>query len=357
VTELAVRSPNGDEVGSATVPGELFDAQVNIPLIHQVVVAQLAAARQGTHDTRTRGEVSGGGRKPYRQKGTGRARQGSIRAPQFAGGGVVHGPSPRSYQQRTPKKMKTAALLGALSDRARAGRLHVLTGLLDGEEPSTNAAARALGAITDRRRLLVVAERSDDLTCKSVRNIERVHLIAPDQLNTYDVLVVDDVVFTQGAMSEFLATRGHQFEVRPVAGNAGRAGARPARRGSRRRARDGDRCRSPGGRHRRGASGRGGVVSDDPRSVLLAPVISEKSYGLLDLNKYTFLVDRRANKSQIKIAVERVFKVKVTEVNTANRAGKRKRTRFGWGRRNATKRAIVTLVPGDRIDIFGGPVS
>ena len=128
--------------GTVELPAEVFDVQVNIPLIHQVVVAQLAAARQGTHATKTRGEVRGGGKKPYRQKGTGRARQGSTRAPQFAGGGVVHGPPPRDYAQRTPKKMKAAALRGALSDRARDGRVHVVTGLVDGDAPSTKAARR-----------------------------------------------------------------------------------------------------------------------------------------------------------------------------------------------------------------------
>jgi large subunit ribosomal protein L4 len=122
MTTVKVMTPAGKAEGDVDLPSEIFDVQVNVPLIHQVVVAQLAAARQGTHDTKTRGEVSGGGRKPYKQKGTGRARQGSTRAPQFAGGGTVHGPTPRSYDQRTPKKMKAAALRGALSDRAREGR-------------------------------------------------------------------------------------------------------------------------------------------------------------------------------------------------------------------------------------------
>jgi large subunit ribosomal protein L4 len=188
------------------LPAEVFDVQVNVPLIHQVVVAQLAAARQGTADTKTRGEVSGGGKKPYRQKGTGRARQGSTRAPQFAGGGVVHGPSPRKYDQKTPKKMKAAALRGALSDRARGGRVHVLGGVVDGDAPSTKAALEALTtAVGDKRRnVLVVLERSDELGWKSLRNVERVHLLVPDQLNTYDVLVSDDVVFTEGALNAFL---------------------------------------------------------------------------------------------------------------------------------------------------------
>src|SRR5437588_10074406 len=129
MSTIDILSPAGDKAGTVELPAEIFDAKVSIPLIHQVVVAQLAAARQGTHKTKTRGEVSGGGKKPYRQKGTGRARQGSTRAPQFAGGGTVHGPQPRSYVQKTPKKMKAAALRGALSDRARYGRVHVVSAL------------------------------------------------------------------------------------------------------------------------------------------------------------------------------------------------------------------------------------
>jgi large subunit ribosomal protein L4 len=186
------------------LPAEIFDVSVNVPLIHQVVVAQQAAARQGTHSTKTRGEVRGGGRKPYKQKGTGRARQGSIRAPQFAGGGVVHGPQPRKYDQRTPKKMKAAALRGALSDRARNDRVHVVEGLVSGEAPSTKAALAALAGLTDRSRYLLVLERSDALTWLSLRNAQEVHIVAVDQLNTYDVLSADDVVFTKGAYDAFV---------------------------------------------------------------------------------------------------------------------------------------------------------
>jgi large subunit ribosomal protein L4 len=203
--ELDVRTADGKTDGTVTLPAEIFDVQVNVPLIHQVVVAQLAAARQGTHSTKSRGEVRGGGAKPYRQKGTGRARQGSNRAPQFAGGGVVHGPTPRSYAQRTPKKMKAAALRGALSDRARNGRIHVVTGLLEGDAPSTRAAVAVLANLSERKHVLVVAQRGDELTWKSLRNAERVHLLYPDQLNTYDVLVSDDVVFTRAALDDFLA--------------------------------------------------------------------------------------------------------------------------------------------------------
>ena len=203
--EITVRDADGSSSGTVTLPADIFDVQVNVPLIHQVVVAQLAAARQGTHSTKSRGEVRGGGRKPHRQKGTGRARQGSTRAPQFAGGGVVHGPTPRSYEQRTPKKMKAAALRGALSDRARNGRIHVVSALLGGEVPSTSTAVANLAGLSDRRHVLVVVLRGDELTWKSLRNVGRVHLLAPDQLNTYDVLVSDDVIFTRPALDEFLA--------------------------------------------------------------------------------------------------------------------------------------------------------
>jgi large subunit ribosomal protein L4 len=198
-------------------PPEIFDVQVNVPLIHQVVVAQQAAARQGTHDTKTRGEVRGGGRKPYRQKGTGRARQGSVRAPQFAGGGTVHGPTPRSYDQRTPKKMKAAALRGALSDRARAGRVHVVEGFVAGDTPSTKEALGALNGLTEGRHTLVVLERGDNLTWLSLRNAPTVHLLAVDQLNTYDVLLSDDVVFTKGAYDTFVSGPAQGKSVKAVA--------------------------------------------------------------------------------------------------------------------------------------------
>jgi len=186
------------------LPAEIFDVAVNVPLIHQVVVAQQAAARQGTASTKRRGEVRGGGRKPYKQKGTGRARQGSTRAPQFAGGGVVHGPKPRDYDQRTPKKMKAAALRGALSDRARNGRIHVVDSLVAGAAPSTKAALATLAGISDRRHFLVVLERNDTVTWLSLRNAPDVHIVAVDQLNTYDVLASDDVVFSQGAYDAFV---------------------------------------------------------------------------------------------------------------------------------------------------------
>jgi large subunit ribosomal protein L4 len=207
-----VVSPSGSADSTVDLPAEIFDAKVNVPLMHQVVVAQQAAARQGTHATKTRGEVRGGGRKPYRQKGTGRARQGSIRAPQYTGGGVVHGPVPRSYEQRTPKKMKVAALRGALSDRAAHGRVHVVTGFTDGEAPKTKDALAVLTTVTgiapSAAPILVVTQVGDVVTWKSLRNVPGVHLLNSGQLNTYDVLVSDHVVFTEAALAAFVARAG-----------------------------------------------------------------------------------------------------------------------------------------------------
>ncbi len=207
MASVDVRTPDGGTAGSVELPSEVFDVQTNVPLIHQVVTAQLAAARQGTHDTKSRGEVRGGGRKPYKQKGTGRARQGSTRAPQFAGGGVVHGPTPRDYAQRTPKKMKAAALRGILSDRARDGRIYVFDALVAGDAPSTKQALGALGGLLDEGRCLVVLDRSEDAAWRSVRNVPAIHVLAADQLNTYDVVVADHVVFTRAALDTFLAGR------------------------------------------------------------------------------------------------------------------------------------------------------
>jgi large subunit ribosomal protein L4 len=204
VTAVDIRNVEGDSTGSVELPAEVFDAQASIPLMHQVVVAQLNAARQGTHKTKTRGEVAGGGKKPYKQKGTGRARQGSIRAPQFTGGGVVHGPVPRDYTQRINKKMKTAALRGALSDRAREGRIHVVETFIDGETPKTKDALKVLRNLTDARRVLVVLPRDDENNWLSLRNEPTVHLLVSDQLNTYDVLLADQIVFTVDALNEFL---------------------------------------------------------------------------------------------------------------------------------------------------------
>ena len=196
----------GAESKTVELPDEIFAAKVNVPLIHQVVVAQQAAARQGTHATKTRGEVRGGGRKPYRQKGTGRARQGSLRAPQYAGGGVVHGPQPRSYVQRTPKKMKAAALRGALSDRLSHGRVLVVSGFVDGDVPRTKDAVAVLAsAVAPGAKVLVVAHRDDEITWKSLRNVPSVHVLTEDQLNTYDVLASDHVVFTEQALTAFVS--------------------------------------------------------------------------------------------------------------------------------------------------------
>lgn len=204
---LDVVKADGKTAGSVQLPAELFDVKTNIPLIHQVVVAQRAAARQGTHSTKRRGEVSGAGRKPFKQKGTGNARQGSIRAPHMTGGGIVHGPKPRDYSQRTPKKMIAAALLGALSDRARGDRLHVVDSFGIEGAPSTKAAASVLATLAPTKNVLVVITRDDELSILSVRNLAYVHVLYFDQLNAYDVLVSDDIVFTKAAFDAFVAAK------------------------------------------------------------------------------------------------------------------------------------------------------
>jgi large subunit ribosomal protein L4 len=202
--KIDVRTPDGKKDGSVELPAALFDVDPNIALMHQVVTAQLAAKRQGTHSTKTRAEVSGGGKKPYRQKGTGRARQGSTRAPQFTGGGIVHGPKPRDYSQRTPKKMIAAALRCALSDRARNDRIFAITELISGQTPSTKTVKAFLGTLSTHRKVLVVIGRSDEVGAKSVRNLPGVRVISPDQLNTYDVLDADDLVFSVEALNAFV---------------------------------------------------------------------------------------------------------------------------------------------------------
>jgi len=209
---LDVRKSDGKKAGSVELPAAIFDVKTNIPLIHQVVVAQRAAARQGTHSTKRRGEVSGAGRKPFKQKGTGNARQGSIRAPHMTGGGIVHGPKPRDYGQRTPKKMIAAALLGALSDRARGERLHVVETFGIEGAPSTKAAAAVLNAFGAVKNVLVVIDRDDELTVKSVRNLAYVHVLTYGQLNAYDVLVSDDIVFTKAAYDAFVASKSATTE-------------------------------------------------------------------------------------------------------------------------------------------------
>ncbi|MCT9819097.1 50S ribosomal protein L4 [Microbacterium sp. W1N] len=209
---LDVVKADGKKAGSVELPASIFDVKTNIPLIHQVVVAQLAAARQGTHSTKRRGEVSGAGRKPFKQKGTGNARQGSIRAPHMTGGGIVHGPKPRDYSQRTPKKMIAAALLGALSDRARGGRLHIIDSFAIEGAPSTKAAAATLAELAPTKNVLVVITRDDEIAVKSVRNLAYVHVLTFDQLNAYDVLVSDDIVFTMAAFDGFVSSKNGSTE-------------------------------------------------------------------------------------------------------------------------------------------------
>ncbi len=210
--KVDVRTPDGKKDGTVELPAALFDVEPNIALMHQVVTAQLAAKRQGTHSTKTRGEVSGGGKKPYRQKGTGRARQGSTRAPQFTGGGIVHGPKPRDYSQRTPKKMIAAALRGALSDRARNDRIHAVTEVVSGQVPSTKSAKAFLAGLTGNKKLLLVIGRTDEVGARSVRNLPGVHVISPDQLNTYDVLNADDVVFSVEALNTYIESASNKDE-------------------------------------------------------------------------------------------------------------------------------------------------
>ena len=211
-TTVDVIDAKGKKSGSVELPASIFDVQTNVPLIHQVVTAQLAAARQGTHKVKGRGEVSGSGTKPFKQKGTGRARQGSFRMPQHRGGGIVHGPVPRDYSQRTPKKMIAAALLGVISDRARGERLHVVESFGLAELPSTKTAISLLTQVATSKNVLVVLERSDEVSAKSVRNLRNVHVLFADQLNAYDVVVSDDIVFTKGAFESFVASKSNKEE-------------------------------------------------------------------------------------------------------------------------------------------------
>jgi large subunit ribosomal protein L4 len=213
MASLDIQTAAGTSAGSVDLPAAIFDVPANVPLLHQVVVAQLAAARQGTHKAKNRGEVSGSGVKPFKQKGTGRARQGSVRMPQHRGGGVVHGPVPRDYAQRTPKKMIAAALLGALSDRARGGRLQIVDSLVGGDTPSTKTASELLARVAPGKNVLVVLDRADEVSWKSVRNLTSLHVITWDQLNAYDVLVSDDIVFTKSAYDAFVAAKTKNTEV------------------------------------------------------------------------------------------------------------------------------------------------
>ena len=209
---LEVRDASGKTTGSVDLPGAIFDVQTNVPLIHQVVTAQLAAARQGTHKTKGRGEVSGSGVKPFKQKGTGRSRQGSVRAPEHRGGGIVHGPVPRDYSQRTPKKMIASALLGVISDRARGDRLHVVENF-GSDAPSTRTAASLLADVASSKNILIVLDRDDLVGEKSLRNLPHVHVLYADQLNAYDVVVSDDIVFTKAAFDAFVTAKSKTEEV------------------------------------------------------------------------------------------------------------------------------------------------
>ena len=220
MANIDVLDVKGKKAGSTELPAELFDVQANIPLMHQVVVAQLAAARQGTQSTKNHSAVSGTGKKPFKQKGTGRARQGSLRAPQMRGGWVSHGPTPRTYEQRTPKKMIAAALKGALSDRARAGRLHVVSEFALGATPSTKAASAFLANLTSRKNVLIVLDRNDEVSYLSLRNLQGVHVLPVDQLNAYDVLLADDVVFTKSALDAFISGPAKGASVKTVASSA-----------------------------------------------------------------------------------------------------------------------------------------
>ncbi len=213
MASLDIQTAAGTSAGSVDLPAAIFDVPANVPLLHQVVVAQLAAARQGTHKTKNRGEVSGSGVKPFKQKGTGRSRQGSIRQPEHRGGGIVHGPVPRDYSQRTPKKMIAAALLGALSDRARGGRLQIVDALVSGDTPSTKVAAELIARVAPGKNVLVVLDRTDEVSWKSVRNLPSLHVLTWDQLNAYDVLVSDDIVFTKSAYDAFVAAKSKNTEV------------------------------------------------------------------------------------------------------------------------------------------------
>lgn len=194
--DVTLRNSAGADKGTVTLSDEIFGIEPNVPVMHQVVVAQLAAKRSGTQSTKTRSEVSGGGAKPFKQKGTGRARAGTIRAPQWRGGGVALGPKPRKYDQKTPKKMKRLALRSALSDRAADDKVIVVQGW-DFDAPSTKAASAALTALGVSGRILVVVDPSDTVARKSFRNLSDVHVISPGELNTYDVLVNDYVVFSE----------------------------------------------------------------------------------------------------------------------------------------------------------------
>ena len=279
----------------------MFEATISVPLMHQVVVAGLAGIRAGTHSTKTRGEVRGGGKKPWRQKGTGRARQGSIRSPQWVGGGVAHGPQPHEHEMRVNKKMRKGALRSALTDALQSGKLAVVDEL-SFEVPKTRQAVELLDALELTGKVLVDPAAAH----RGRRHREVVPEPAP------------------GARG----VRGRARHLRPPVGRPGAVHGRRARRP------------------------RGGGGMKSPRDVILRPIVSEKSYAGLERNSYTFLVDPRANKTEIKEAIQAIWDVRVISVNTLNRRGKMKRRGYTKGKRPDQKRAIVTLAEGDSIEIF-----
>ncbi len=338
------RSTDGKVLSRVVLDPSIFGIQPNLAVLHQVVTAQLAAARSGTQSTKTRAEVRGGGAKPFRQKGTGRARQGSTRSPQWVGGGVALGPKPRSYAQKTPKKMIQLALRSALSDRAALGRV-ALVDAWPFEVPSTKAAVASLRALGLSGRVLVVLGEEDGYADRSFGNLPEVQTLVAGELNAYDILVNDWVVFTDDTLPGEVDPAA--VEADPAADEApADAAVEPDRRGRGQYGRQ----RHRGRRHR----GRRKRVMRDPHNVLIRPVVSEKSYMLMDNNVYVFVVDPSATKIDVRHAVEQAFNVRVDSVNTLNRKGKAKRNRKNnsLGHRPDTKRAIVTLHEGDSIDLF-----
>ena len=308
--------------------------------------------RAGTHSTKTRAEVAGGGAKPWRQKGTGRARQGSIRSPQWRGGGIAHGPKPRDYSEHTPKKMVRLALRSALSDRAdRAAGSRSSTPGASTSPRRSRASRCSTGSVCgpkDERapRVLLVLDRSEHAVWKSFRNLgERVQIVLPDELNPYDVLVNDWLVFSKATLEATVASTA-----RRSGEAAATSGASDAKRGPRHGGVSG--ARTP---QRTSDAQRRRRPMRDARDVIIRPVVSEKSYASYDENVYTFVVAADANKVEIRQAIETIFNVKVTNVNTLNRRGKRKRNRRtgGYGQRSGQKRAIVSLAEGESIEIFG----
>ena len=344
-------------------------------MLHQVVTAQLAASRAGTQSTKTRAEVRGGGAKPFRQKGTGRARQGSSRSPSMSGGGVALGPKPRSYAQRTPKKMVRLALLSALSDRAEIGRI----ALIDDwkiEAPKTKDAVTVLRKLKlDGTVLVVVAQDELDVE-RSFANLPEAQTTTFAELSAHDVLRADWLLFSDRtlptAVSDFSgthlvgdATDDAGRRATPVADDqAADAGgpeaeeATPAKPRARATKRAKAVAEPKAGRRRPARRPRTGprrpTPMRDAMSVLIRPVVSEKSYALMDQSVYVFIVDPRATKIEVRHAVEQAFGVRVTNVNTLNRKGKATRNRRTnvKGKRPDTKRAIVTLHPDDSIDLF-----